>query len=115
MNREDLHFHVLRHLEKRPDMTQRELASELGISVGRVNYCVQALVEKGLVKARNFRNSNNRRAYLYKLTPHGLSEKAAMTMRFIRRKEQERRDLLQEIESLRDELASTTTNEGDDG
>lgn len=103
MQQEDLHFHILRRLEKKPDMTQRELADELGISVGRVNYCVRALMEKGLVKARNFRNSRNKRAYLYKLTPNGLSEKAAMTLRFIQRKEQERQALLREIEDLREE------------
>lgn len=104
MKREDVHFHILRRLEKKPDMTQRELAEEPGISVSRVDYCVQALMEKGLVKARNSRNSRNKRAYLYKLTPSGISEKAAMTVRFIQRKEQERQALLREIEDLRAEV-----------
>lgn len=115
MRPEDLHFHVLRHLERKPDMTQRELAAALAISVGRVNYCMNALIEKGLIKAANFRNSRNKRAYLYKLTPKGLSEKATLAIRFLQRKEQERRELLDEIESLREELVSAPTTAGEDG
>lgn len=108
---DDLRFQVLRFLEQKPDMTQRELAAALGISVGRVNYCVQALIERGLVKAANFRNSRNKRAYLYKLTPQGLSEKAALAVRFLRRKEQERQALLQEIEALRAEIGQVKSGE----
>jgi EPS-associated MarR family transcriptional regulator len=109
MNGEDLNFQVLRHLERKPDMTQRELAAALGISVGRVNNCVHALIAKGLIKARNFRNNRNKRAYLYKLTPQGLAEKAALTLRFIRRKELERQTLLLEIEALRAEVPGAST------
>jgi EPS-associated MarR family transcriptional regulator len=90
-------------------MTQRELAAALGISVGRVNNCVHALIAKGLIKARNFRNNRNKRAYLYKLTPQGLAEKAALTLRFIRRKELERQTLLLEIEALRAEVPGAST------
>ncbi|MCO6439693.1 MAG: MarR family EPS-associated transcriptional regulator [Nitrococcus mobilis] len=111
MRPEDLRFQVLRHLEQKPDMTQRELAAALGISLGRVNYCVQALIERGFVKAANFRNSRNKRAYLYKLTPRGLSEKATLALRFLRRKEQERQALLQEIEVLRAELGEASLHE----
>lgn len=111
MRSEDLRFQVLRHLERKPDMTQRELAAALGISVGRVNYCVQALIGRGLVKAANFRNSRNKRAYLYKLTPQGLTEKAALALRFLRRKEQERQALLQEIETLRAEIGQPRARE----
>ncbi|EAR23491.1 MarR family EPS-associated transcriptional regulator [Nitrococcus mobilis] len=111
MRPEDLRFQVLRHLEQKPDMTQRELAATLGISLGRVNYCVQALIERGFVKAANFRNSRNKRAYLYKLTPNGLTEKAALALRFLRRKEQERQALLQEIEALRAELGEASSHE----
>ena len=105
MRPEDLHFQVLRYLERKPDMTQRELAVALGISVGRVNYSLRALIGKGLIKAANFRNSQNKRAYLYKLTPQGLSEKARLTVRFIRQKELERQKLLEEIETLQLEVA----------
>ncbi len=114
MRSEDLRFQVLRHLEQKPDMTQRELAAALGISLGRVNYCVQALIERGLVKAANFRNSRSKRAYLYKLTPRGLSEKAALALRFLRRKEQERQALLQEIEVLRAELGDAPLHQQGD-
>lgn len=109
MNGEDLSFQILRHLERKSDMTQRELAAALGISVGRVNNCVHALIAKGLIKARNFRNNRNKRAYLYKLTPQGLAEKAALTVRFIRRKELERQALLLEIEALRAEVTGVTS------
>ena len=111
MRPEDLRFQVLRYLEQKPDMTQRELAAALGISLGRVNYCVQALIERGHVKAANFRNSRNKRAYLYKLTPQGLSEKAALALRFLRRKEQERLALLHEIEALRAEIGEALLHE----
>ena len=84
MRPEDLRFQVLRYLEQKPDMTQRELATALGISLGRVNYCVQVLMERGLLKAANFPNSRNKRAYLYKLTPRGLSEKARLRCGFCR-------------------------------
>lgn len=104
MQSDDLRYSVLRLLEQQPEITQRELAAALGISLGRVNYCVQALIKRGLVKAANFRNSKQKRAYLYKLTPQGLSEKASLAVRFLRRKEQERQDLLREIEDLREEV-----------
>lgn len=108
---DDLRFQVLRLLEQKPDMTQRELAAVLDISVGRINYCVQVLIEWGLVKAANFCNSRNKRAYLYKLTPQGLSEKATLALRFLRRKEQERQTLLQEIEALRAEIGQGKSGE----
>jgi len=96
-------------------MTQRELASELGISLGRVNYCVQTLIDKGSVKAANFRNSNRKRAYLYKLTPKGIAEKAELTIDFLRRKERQRRELVQEIEALRAEVRQLGIAEDTEG
>lgn len=95
---EDIHFWVMKFLEEHPDMTQRELAKALGISLGGVNYCLQALVEKGWLKIQNFSNSKHKMAYVYLLTPTGIAEKTALTSRFLKRK-------LHEYEALRDEIA----------
>ena len=95
---------ILRILEEAPGTSQRELARELGISLGKVNYCLQALIEKGFVKARNFRNSSNKKAYMYYLTPKGIEHKARVTARFFARKLAEYETLTQEIESLRAEV-----------
>ena len=99
-------FRILRALSANPEMTQRELASELGISLGKANYCLRALVDKGLIKAANFRRSKHKSRYLYQLTPTGIAEKAGLTRRFLRRKVAEHRALTREIERLRDELLS---------
>jgi len=106
--RESLALDALRALEHNPDLTQRQLARELGVSLGRTNYCVRALIERGLVKAGNFRRSDNKRAYLYKLTPAGLAEKARLAARFLQAKEAEHRALLAEIERLRAEVDAQT-------
>ena len=82
---EESHYRLLRLLDSSPNLSQRELARELGVSLGKVNYCVNALIEKGWVKARNFRNSNNKLAYAYLLTPRGIEQKAAITVYFLRR------------------------------
>ncbi|MCC7487968.1 MAG: MarR family EPS-associated transcriptional regulator [Burkholderiales bacterium] len=95
---------ILRLLEAQPQLTQRELARALGVSLGRVNFCLKALVEKGLVKAANFRNSNNKKAYLYVLTRRGIGEKARATARFLDRKLAEYEALRREIETLRREV-----------
>lgn len=99
-------YKVLRTLQDNPQATQRQLAEALGYSLGKMNYCLQALKEKGWVKAENFRNSQNKTAYLYKLTPSGVSEKAQVTQRFLARKLEEREALAQEIEELRGEVAA---------
>ena len=99
----DAQYHLLRLLDSRPQFTQRELAREMGVSLGKVNYCVSALIEKGWVKARNFRNSNNKLAYAYLLTPRGIEHKAAITVHFLRRKLAERESLKKEIALLRRE------------
>lgn len=112
MQSDDLRYRVLQLLEQQPDITQRELAATVGISLGRVNNCVQALIERGWVKAANFRNSKQKRAYLYKLTPQGMTEKASLAIRFLRRKERERRELLHEIEALREEVRRSGITEG---
>jgi len=101
---EDVNFRLLRALENRPDLSQRQIAEELGVSVGAVNYCLRALIEKGLVKVRNFRSSDHKLRYAYILTPHGLAEKARLTTSFLKRKLVEYEALKAEIETLRASL-----------
>jgi len=98
---------ILKLLEADPHASQRRIADELGISLGRVNFCLQALVEKGLVKVNNFRNSDNKRAYLYLLTPRGIEDKAVVTARFFRRKLDEYEALKRELEELRREAGQS--------
>jgi EPS-associated MarR family transcriptional regulator len=93
---------VLRALQDKPDMTQRELAQQLGVSLGRVNYCIKALVDKGYVKVGNFAASNNKLRYAYILTPSGVAEKASLTTAFIARKLSEYHALRAEIGALVD-------------
>lgn len=100
---EEQHYRILRELERDPQVSQRRLAEELGVSVGKVNYCLRALIERGLVKANNFRNSANKRAYFYVLTPKGISAKSRNTIRFLRRKTAEYEALRKEIDQLRRE------------
>ena len=104
LNTNDTHLKVLRHLEGNPEITQRELAKELGISLGKANYCLRALIEKGWVKANNFKNSNNKSAYAYLLTPTGIERKAQITTRYLRRKMEEYEALKREIEQLKAEV-----------
>jgi EPS-associated MarR family transcriptional regulator len=104
---DEAHYKLLRLIESRPDATQRELAQALGVSLGKVNYCVNALIEKGLVKARNFRNSHNKLAYAYLLTPRGIEQKTAVTVQFLRRKVSEYEALKREIAELKREVEST--------
>jgi len=106
---QETHLKVLRHLEDHPDVTQRELAAALGISLGKTNYCMKALVSKGMVKARNFRSSTNKRGYLYVLTPKGIETKALISARFLRRKVEEYKALKIEIEQLKTEIESNKT------
>ena len=93
----------MRKLAHNPNLSQRELAAELGISLGKVNYCLKALVKVGWVKAGNFARSNNKAGYAYLLTPKGITEKAALTSRFIEYKQQQYDSLKKEIEELRAE------------
>jgi EPS-associated MarR family transcriptional regulator len=102
---DEYRFKLLQLLEANPQASQRELADALGISLGKVNYCVKALIERGLVKARNFTNSRNKRAYIYYLTPQGMREKARVTVRFFRQRMQEYEALQREIQTLRREAA----------
>ncbi len=101
---EDTYFRALRVLHNNPDLTQRELAQKLGVSVGSLNYCLKALIEKGLIKMQNFSQSKNKFGYVYVLTPRGMSEKASLTGNFLKRKLIEYEALKAEIESLHKEL-----------
>lgn len=94
---------VLRLLEASPELTQREMARELGMSLGKANYCLRALLAKGFVKIQNFRNSENKRGYAYLLTPEGVAAKASLTRIFLARKQEEYDALRIEIEGLRRE------------
>lgn len=98
-----MRFTVLRLLQAKPEMTQRELAQALGVSLGKTNYCLKALLEKGLLKVHNFQSSQRKLAYAYLLTPSGIAEKAALTGRFLQYKIAEFEALKAEIESLQDE------------
>ena len=108
---EDTEFRVLRMLEVQPDATQRDLAENAGISVGALNYCLKALIAKGMVKMQNFSESRNKFGYVYVLTPDGLSHRAALTQAFLKRKLAEYAALQQEIESLRRDAGTLTFNE----
>ncbi len=101
---EEAHFKLLRLIESRPQLTQRQLARELGMSLGKINYCLHALIDKGWIKARNFHNSNNKLSYAYLLTPRGIEHKAAITVHFLRRKMAEYETLRKEIRVLRREV-----------
>jgi len=103
---EDTHFRVLRIVESNPQISQRELADELGVSLGKANYCLKSLIEKGWIKASNFKNSKNKLAYAYLLTPGGIEEKAGMTIRFLKRKMDEYEVLKEEIAQLQSDIAS---------
>jgi EPS-associated MarR family transcriptional regulator len=100
---DEYRYRILKLLEADSHASQRRIADELGISLGRVNYCLQALIEKGLVKVNNFRSSTNKRAYLYLLTPRGIEEKARVTARFLRVKLNEYETLKRELEELQRE------------
>lgn len=108
---EELHFELLRLIESNPQVTQRHLAEALGVSLGRVNYCLRELRDKGWVKARNFRNSSNKRVYMYVLSPSGIEARARATVCFLRAKLAERDRILAEIEQLLTEVEATNTRD----
>ena len=95
---------LLREIKKTPEMTQRELSARLGISLGKINFLIKALVDKGLIKANNFKNAKNKYAYIYLLTPHGFEEKARITYNFLKRKMEEYEQLEEEIGQLKREV-----------
>ena len=91
------HFNVLRKINSKPKSTQRELAEALGFSLGKLNYCLKALKNKGLIKIKNFEKNPNKLNYIYVLTPRGISEKTKLTMNFMKRKMKEYDELKKEI------------------
>ena len=100
MNKDQVHFDLLRKLEANPKYTQRELSKEMGISLGKVNYCINKLVTKGWVKLSNFRRNPNKVGYIYLLTPKGVEEKTRLTFSFLKIKMDEYEMLKEEISSL---------------
>lgn len=103
---DEYRYKIFKLVEANPEISQRQLAKELGVSLGKTNYCLKALLEKGLIKASNFKNSQNKLAYAYKLTPTGIEEKASVTIRFLRKKIKEYEQLQHEIDELRKESLS---------
>jgi EPS-associated MarR family transcriptional regulator len=102
---EDTYFRVLRMLEVNPDLTQREIAERLGVSTSGMNYCLNALIDKGWVKVQNYSQSKNKFGYIYVLTPQGIVEKVTLTSRFLKRKQAEYEAIRVEIDGLTSELS----------
>ena len=100
----DTHFKVMDLIHKHPDMSQRELAKQAGISLGSMHYCLKALAHKGWLKAGNFKNNPDKSLYLYLLTPEGIAQKSQLAIDFLKRKRQEYQQLKYEIDSLSEEL-----------
>ena len=101
MNNQDIRLDLLRKLESNPQFTQRELAKEMGVSLGKVNYCMKKLTEKGLVKLTNFTHNPNKMGYAYLLTPQGIDEKSRLTFSFLKKKVIEYEILKKEINELK--------------
>ncbi|HEY6923008.1 MAG TPA: MarR family EPS-associated transcriptional regulator [Steroidobacteraceae bacterium] len=108
MSGEELRYKLMRLLEANPGMSQRDAARELGISLGKANYCLKALIHKGWVKATRFKNSRNKAAYMYLLTPRGIEEKASLTLEFLQIKMREYEILRHEIEQIQRDVARGT-------
>jgi EPS-associated MarR family transcriptional regulator len=106
---EEARFQILRLLHENPELTQRELGKRVGVSLGAVNYCLKALIERGLVKASNFSKSPNKLGYVYVLTPAGIAEKTMLTGSFLRRRITEYQALRAEIEILAEEMVREET------
>ena len=101
MNQKDIRLDLLRKIELNPEYTQRELSKEMGVSLGKVNYCIKKLTEKGLIKITNFKQNPNKIGYVYFLTPKGIDEKARLTFSFLKRKITEYELLQKEINELK--------------
>ena len=101
----EINYKLLKLLEEQPNLTQRQMAKKMGISLGKFNYCLKELVKKGFVKVDRFTSSDNKAAYMYLLTPRGIEEKARVTHRFLKRKLIEFDDIKKQIEELKQEMA----------
>jgi EPS-associated MarR family transcriptional regulator len=106
---EEMRYRIMRLLEANPEISQRDAAHQLGVSLGKLNYCVQALIRKGWLKASRFKNSHSKAAYMYLLTPRGIEEKARLTVTFLQIKMREYEDLRTEIEQIRREVERRET------
>ena len=104
---DEIHYRILRLLEAQSDISQRQIAKELGVSLGKTNYCIQALLQKGWIKAENFKNSRNKIGYAYLLTPDGIERKTKIAVQFLKRKTAEFEVIKREIEQLRREVAQS--------
>jgi len=102
LNDSETELEILRNIEANPNLTQRQIAKDLGMSLGKTNYLMQALLEKGLVKVNNFRTSDNKLGYLYLLTPEGIETKTKLTLLFLQRKAEEYNKLKKEMEQIKD-------------
>lgn len=102
---DEYRYKILKLIETNPEISQRQIAKNLAISLGKTNYCLKALIDKGLLKVKNFRNSHNKSAYFYILTPHGFEEKANATARFLKAKLAEYESLKAEINKIKDDLS----------
>jgi EPS-associated MarR family transcriptional regulator len=102
MKEKETDLNLLRRIEKNPNYTQRKLSSEMVISLGKVNYCLRRLIEKGWIKVYDFHNSKNKRAYAYLLTPRGIEEKARLTYHFLKRNIAEYDQLKKEFDKGKD-------------
>lgn len=111
MNNKDIHLDLLRKLESNPEYTQRELSQEMGVSLGKVNYCMRKLIKKGLVKFLNFSKNPKKIGYIYLLTPKGIEEKTRLTIMFLQIKMQEYNDLKSEINLLKKDLIKIENKE----
>ena len=109
MLNDEVRYRLMRLVDARPAMSQRELARELGFSLGKLNFCLRALVEKGLIKAINFKSSKDKARYLYYLTPRGAEQKARITIRFLQRKLAEYESIRVEIEDIRRDVEQSKT------
>lgn len=107
---DELRYQLLKELEENPDISQRQLASMMDVSLGKTNYCLKALVDAGWVKVGNFARSNRKLNYAYVLTPKGLSEKAAVTVRFLKKKQNQYEQLEKEIGLLKKEAEKLNSN-----
>jgi len=103
VNRKDIHLDLLRRLEVNPKYTQRELSQEMGVSLGKINYCMKKLIEKGWVKLSNFGHNPNKSVYIYLLTPKGIEQKARLTFSFLKIKMEEYEVLKKEISKLKED------------
>ena len=108
MNQKDIRLDLLRKLESSPEYTQRDLSREIGVSLGKVNYCIKKLTEKGLIKLTNFKQNPNKMGYAYLLTPKGIEEKSRLTLSFLKRKVNEYEILKKEINELQFESEEMT-------